>query len=179
MQHNHRVSLVKLSLRLGIVLATLVVVSCGDTRNIPKVYPVMGKIQVNGQPAAECQIVLNWVKEEKRPATPQGLTNENGEFQLTSFVGNDGAPEGEYVVTIEWRERSGITKQDFDGPDRLGGAYAKVERTKSLPGFAVRVERQSLQLPTFELQQTAEAKRKLEASKKKTSFGGPLGASDK
>jgi hypothetical protein len=164
-------------LRVAVAVAILAQASCGDGRNLHKVYPVKGKILVNGQPANECQIYLNRTFEDNHPfrVTPQGLTNENGEFQITSYYSHDGAPEGEYVVTIEWRERSGMMKENFEGPDRLGAAYAKVEKTKGLPGFVVQIGWQPLELPPFELMQSAEAKRKAEEAKKRRFDGsGPL-----
>jgi hypothetical protein len=172
------------ALRLTVALAAIALASCGGGRNFPKVYPVKGKILVNGQPAHDCQIFLSRTSAESLavPATPQAVTDKNGEFQITSYHSNDGAPEGEYVVTIEWRERSGIMKQEFEGVDLLGGAYAKVEKTRSLPGFVVKVERQPLELPPFELTQSAEAKRKAEeAKRRRPGFDGhgPLGSGDK
>jgi hypothetical protein len=135
---------------------------------------------VNGQPAHECRIYLNRMFDEKDPVMPFGLTNENGEFQITSYDTNDGAPEGKYVVTIDWCERSGLTKMDFNGPDRLGGVYAKAEKTKGLPGFVIQVEQQPLELPPFALTQSAEAKRKLEEAKKQRPSGqGPLMGGDR
>jgi hypothetical protein len=156
----------------------VVLVGCGDGRNLRKVYPVKGKILVNGQPATDCQIAFH-PTDAGDPATrvtPRGLTDEKGEFQLTTYYGNDGAPEGEYVVTIEWRERSGLTKQDFEGPDQLGGVYANPEKTKGLPGFVVKVERKPMELPPFELKQSAEVKRKLEEAKRRKPglSSGPL-----
>ena len=54
-----------------------------------------------------------------------------------------------------------------------GGAYAKVEQTKGLPGFVIKVERQPLELPPFDLKQSAEVRRQLEeAKKRKTGLGG-------
>jgi hypothetical protein len=153
--------------------------SCGGGRNFPKVYPVKGKILVNGQPANDCQIYLNRTSGDSLsvPATPQAVTDKTGEFQITSYHTNDGAPEGEYVVTIEWRERSGLMKQEFEGPDQLGGAYAKAERTKGLKGFIVQVGREPLELPPFELTQSGDVKRKLEEAKKRkgaSDLHGPL-----
>ena len=84
------------------------------------------------------------------PATPQAVTDTNGEFHLTSYNADDGAPDGDYVVTIEWRERTGLMKQDFEGPDRLGGAYAKMEKTKSMPGFVVKDRRQAHATTSFQ-----------------------------
>jgi hypothetical protein len=180
MQHTCTIRPGHALLQAAVAVAFVTLVSCGGGRNFHKVYPVKGKILVNGQPVEECQIVLNRTFEDKNPVTPQALTNANGEFQITTYFANDGAPEGEYIATIEWRERSGVTKMDFEGPDRLGGVYAKVEKTKALPGFVIKVEKSPLELPPFNLTQSAEVKRKLEeAKKRKTGFGGPLGSSDR
>lgn len=170
----------RLAILVAAAFAVIGLPSCGgDGRVAHKVYPVKGKILVNGKPENEVQIVLNRTYEDKNPVAPQGLTNEKGEFQITSYFANDGAPEGEYVATIEWRERSGVIKANFDGPDRLGGAYAKPDVTKSLPGFIIKVERKPVDLPTFELKQSAEAKRRAEQAKKQPFGGGPIGGSDK
>jgi hypothetical protein len=87
--------------RVAIVLAVLAPASCGGSK-FPKTYSVKGKILVDGQPAKECQISLQRISggDLAQPATPSGLTDQNGEFQLTSYVANDGAPEGEYVAKI-------------------------------------------------------------------------------
>ena len=177
MHHPSTVRPVLRALQVVTAIAVVALASCGDGRNLHKVYPVKGKILVNGQPASECQIYLNRTFDDDHPfrVTPQGLTDTNGEFQITSYHPGDGSPEGEYIVTIEWRERSGLMKSDFDGPDQLNGAYAQVEKTKGLPGFVVRVGQQPLELPPFELKQSAEAKRKLEEAKKRRFDGsGPL-----
>jgi hypothetical protein len=179
MQPPRTFSPVHLVLRLAVAAALVAFVACSSGRAVHKVYPVKGKILVNGKPANECKIYLNRTFDDKNPVMPTGLTNESGEFQITSYDTNDGAPEGKYVVTIEWRERSGLTKMDYDGPDRLGGAYAKVESTKGLPGFTVQVERQPQELPPFELKQSADAQRRLEEAKKRRFDGrGPLMGGD-
>lgn len=164
-----------------IVLVGLACISCGDGRNFPAVYPVKGKILVNGEPANEAQIVLHRTSKAdfSIPTTPQAVTESNGEFDITSYHSKDGAPEGEYVVTIEWRERSGLSKMEFEGADRLGGAYGKVEKTKTMPGFQVKVDKQAVVLPPFNLTQSPEAKRKADAAKKRRGLeAGPLGGGD-
>jgi hypothetical protein len=163
------------ALRVVVALSLLGLVACGDSRGYPKVYPVKGKILVNGQPANDCQIYLNRTAggDPQAPQVkPQAATNENGEFQLTSYNANDGAPEGEYVVTIEWRDRVGLMKA-AEGVDQLDGVYATVDKTKGLPGFLIKVERKPLELPPFDLKQSPEAKRKAEeARKRRPGFDG-------
>jgi hypothetical protein len=153
---------------VGAALAAFVLVSCGSS-DFQKVFPVKGKILVDGEPAAECLIYLNrnFDTDHPRPVTPYALTEANGEFQITSYITSDGAPEGEYVITIEWRERSGLLNNNFEGIDRLGGAYANIGTNKAQNGFLVQVGRAPLDLPPFQLTQSAEAKRKHEDWKKR------------
>lgn len=178
MPHTRTFRQARLALRGLVALAVVGLASCGSDDNARhKVYPVKGKVLVNGQPAHEAQVTLNRTFAEKNPVAPSAMTDQNGDFQVTSYQFGDGAPEGEYVVTITWRERSGITKQDFDGPDRLGGAYATQDKTKGMPGFVVKVDKKPTELPPFELKQSAEAKRRAEEAKKRPVLGqGPLGS---
>jgi len=160
----HRCDMRRVHRALGAVVAfaALATAGCGGGRSFPKTFPVKGTVLVNGQPAGDVMVILNRISPDKLSVqtTPQALTNSKGEFLLTSYNAEDGAPEGEYVVTIEWHERSGPLKTDFDGPDRLGGAYAKTEKTKGMPGFTIKVDKQPLELPPFNLTQSAAAKAK-------------------
>jgi hypothetical protein len=172
-----RFSAAGLAARTAVVFALLAATSCGEGK-YPKTYAVKGKVLVDGQPAKDCQVSLHRLSgpQLSAPATPSGVTDDNGDFELTSYVANDGAPEGEYVVKIEWRERSGITKSDFEGIDRLGGDYASTDKNKATKGLIVQVAKQAVTLQPFELTLSPQAKRKLdEAKKKRPTFGGPLG----
>lgn len=168
MIHHCDMRSVHRALRIFVALAVLAIAGCADGRSFPKAFPVKGTVLVNGQPASDVLVVLNRISPDKLsvPATPQATTDSKGEFLITSYNAEDGAPEGEYVVTIEWRERSGPMKTEFDGPDRLGGAYAKMEKTKGMPGFTIKVDRQPLALPPFNLTQSAAAKAKADSGKK-------------
>ena len=43
--------------------------------------------------------------ETKIGGKPVGTVGDDGTFQLTTHEQNDGAPEGEYGVTIDWRTK--------------------------------------------------------------------------
>lgn len=156
--------------------AGLTVLGCKGN-DFQKVTPVFGKVTVDGQPAHDAMVKLNRTFDDPHPrkVIPYGLTNEQGEFKVTSYVTDDGAPEGEYVVTIEWRLRSGILGQNYEGADLLDGAFAKVEANKAQPQFVVQVGAQPLAVPTFELKLTPEQKKKMEERRKKTAKGITLG----
>ncbi len=164
---------------LGCVAAVtaLGLTGCSTGPSFPKVHEVKGTVQINGQPAKGVLVTLNRTSTEQlsTPATPQGRTDDRGEFQITSYNSDDGAPNGDYVVTFEWREPTGIMKNQYDGPDRLGGAYAKVDKNKGTPGFTVKVEGKPQELPPFKLTQSPEAKTRAEAGKKGgMDFKGPM-----
>jgi hypothetical protein len=66
------------------------------------VYPVHGKLLLNDQPAAGALVVLHPVGGAYDAERPVATVGPDGSFDLTTYVGNDGAPAGEYVVTAQW-----------------------------------------------------------------------------
>lgn len=69
------------------------------------VHPVSGKVSVKGQSASGVLVLLH--PAEGSPAAKEGVipsatTEEDGTFQLSSYEQDDGAPLGEYSVTIQW-----------------------------------------------------------------------------
>ena len=73
--------------------------------------------------------------------------SDGGKFKISTYGDNDCAPAGEYAVTITWRQRSGLLKNQFDGPDRLKGKYNNKEQS----GLKVTIEKKSQELTPFEL----------------------------
>jgi hypothetical protein len=94
----------------------------------PEVYPVSGELFVNGRPAAkaivELRVVGNLLKDHWRP---HAIVDEDGSFSLTTFKTDDGAPVGDYALTVSWPSPP---KRPFDpnGPDRFKGGYADPRR---------------------------------------------------
>jgi hypothetical protein len=129
------------------LLALLIVASACGKRGWLETYPVTGTVLVDGQPAKDAMLTFH-PKEMvgDRPYLPSGRTNENGEFSLATFVAGDGAPPGEYTVTIVWPVRHNPISTLWEG-DKLNGRYA--DKAKST--LKVTVEKQALQLPPFEL----------------------------
>ena len=66
------------------------------------VQPVRGQILVDGQPAAQAQVLFHPAAGGKDEPHPSGHTDDQGYFHLTSYTKGDGAPEGNYVVTVTW-----------------------------------------------------------------------------
>jgi hypothetical protein len=112
------------------VLALAILVSaCGGGRK--PVFPVHGVVHdANQKPAVGALLLFNPVTPDpKDPARPVGRVGEDGKFTLTTYKEGDGAPVGEYVITITW-ETPKKTPFDTEGKDQLGGRYANPERSK-------------------------------------------------
>ena len=82
------------SLSLTIALMVLAV-GCG--KRGPEIAPVEGMVTFQDKPLASANVMFT-PKEGGRPAT--GTTDEQGQFQLTTFQKSDGAIVGEYDVII-------------------------------------------------------------------------------
>jgi hypothetical protein len=129
-----------------LALVGVLLPACGKRRKT--CYPVRGRVLVNGKPAKDLVVLFNPKEEEAERLAPNAQTDANGEFQLSTYVEQDGAPAGDYLVTFTWRERSGLLKNQFDGPDRLKGRYG--DPKKAL--FPVTIEKRPTELPEFRLE---------------------------
>jgi hypothetical protein len=133
-------------LSIGIAL---LLSSCSSGRK--PVYPTRGQVLAkNQEPAVGAFVIFHPVNApDTDPNKPRAYVEEDGSFRLTTYQQGDGAPEGEYVVTIDWRPPSaspfGPNKR---GADRLAGRYSKVENSK----FRFKIEKKSVnELPPIQL----------------------------
>lgn len=122
-----------------IALASLVFVGCGGGENRVQTHTVRGKLTDGSKPVAHAQVVFHPVGGSSETPKPRGKTDEKGEFTLTTYDGNDGAPAGRYKVSVElWKtvgadagpvnqlpakfadpEKSGLTATVTAGPTDL------------------------------------------------------------
>src|SRR5262245_23967340 len=131
----------------GAALAAALVIS--GCSNKLRTYPVSGELFIDGKPAEDAFVYFH--PESGLPdgaPRPFAQVDKDGHFTISTYVSNDGAPAGEYIVTFEWRERSGLLKQNFDGPDRLKGQF--YDRDKST--FHAKIEKRPNVLPRYDLQ---------------------------
>lgn len=82
------------------IVCALISAGCGGPKRKP-VFTTEGKVLLaNGSPAVNVTVFLHPPSSEQDPVRPLGVTDENGVFKLTTYDANDGAPAGEYVVTL-------------------------------------------------------------------------------
>lgn len=78
----------------------------GDTKG-PVLYPTKGSVTVNGKPAFEAVVTLHPV-DKSLNLYPSGEVHEDGDFTLTTRKAGDGAPAGDYKVSINWLVESEV-----------------------------------------------------------------------
>lgn len=84
-------------------------VGCGAKDVGPPVVQVKGQISFEGRPIPGAIVTLHPVSSSPGDTakssfvvTPFGIVDHDGSFQLTTRQPSDGAPEGEYHVTVSW-----------------------------------------------------------------------------
>jgi hypothetical protein len=98
-----------------------------------KVYPSQGKVLVKGRPAEGAKVTFYRAGADvdgKKVPPPTGTADANGVFHLETYKSADGAPPGDYKVTVVWLESPPPNAQGiFDLKDRLQGRYSSAEKT--------------------------------------------------
>jgi hypothetical protein len=114
-------------LTLGLFLPGLL--SCsggGEGGDKIDVFPVSGTIKLGGSPLAGATVMFSPVDPDiGRVATAR--TNDSGEYQLTTYSGNDGAAPGEYIVIVTKSAQSDsgtVTSHEQYDPNSPGGHSA-------------------------------------------------------
>ncbi|MDG3008213.1 hypothetical protein [Paludisphaera mucosa] len=106
-------------------------VGCGDSRETA-VHPVAGKLTVGGRPAANAMIAFHPLDRAGLPtALSVASTGSDGAYRLTTYTAGDGAPAGEYAVTVVWPDDSQPHDEceDVVMHDRFKGRYADPARS--------------------------------------------------
>ena len=144
--------------RLCVFCLCLCLASCSNKYGDHPPYPTSGQILVDGQPAPKGLQVTFFHEGDwgDKPIVPMALTDDEGKFEMTTYGTHDGAPAGDYKVTVEWPAyRRGRNR----GPDKFGGTYAKKETSV----LTAHVEKGSNKLPPFELTISPEQAKRNEA----------------
>ena len=137
--------------RCLLVVCLALQASCRAKTDHQPVFPVNGKVLYQGQPAAGA-IVAFFPLDDPFALKPHGKTGPEGEFQLSTYELNDGAPPGRYGVTIKWPgpnpRSNGEGDEEIQGPDRLGGRYGSPQASK----WKIEVAQEPLELEPFDVE---------------------------
>jgi hypothetical protein len=121
--------------RAGLVLVSglcIAIAGCGtsqDPNRLP-VFPVSGKISFNGKVPDGAYVALHSKTNAEAPngqqVVPSAQVKSDGTFELSSYAAADGAPPGEYKVTVGWHKTIKPPGGDPTlGPNLLPPKYSK------------------------------------------------------
>lgn len=121
----------------------------GDDRNWKETIPVTGLVLVDDKPAEGVMLTFHpdggW--DTAQPTETKAMSDKEGKFAASTYEIADGAPKGNYTLTIEWPTLNKIS-MTFDG-DALGGKYSKPAKSE----YKLEViSGQSVDLGTLKLQ---------------------------
>jgi hypothetical protein len=117
---------------------------CSERRTDAPSWPVEGRVSFNGAPPVGAQVVFHPTGQSAGTVRPTGQVDKTGQFTLTTYTANDGAPAGDYDVTVEWW----VSKHDQLAVNQLPARYQQPKRS----GLHARVTAGGANaLPTFKL----------------------------
>src|SRR4051812_30400474 len=122
-----------------------------DPNRLP-VFPVSGHLSIKGQAPTGAFVVLHpkagtAINPKGEVVRPRAVVKPDGSFAFASYDADDGAPSGEYSLTVEWRK---IVRSP-DGSPVLGPNVVspKYGRPESSP-VSIRIAEKSNELaPIF------------------------------
>ena len=143
-------------LHAGVLLASLGILGFfflprGASRPVA-VYPVKGRVVLEGKPLAEATVVLHPVGNSKLPAgvLPRGTAEADGGLVVKTFASGDGSPEGEFVATVHLMKPVLMDGDLVPGPDVAPLVY----RTPETSPFRFKITRETKEISLLELRQT-------------------------
>lgn len=109
-------------------------------------HPAHGQVMVAGKPEAGVQVRLHPVGklDDMDAPRPFAETGSDGKFILGTFEAEDGAPAGDYLVTIFW---PGKEQGPNGAPDQLAGKYTNITK----PPFRVTIKAGENELESFKI----------------------------
>jgi hypothetical protein len=128
------------------------VAGCGGGGH-PGVHPVRGQVLYDGKPVPDALVVFHPLDPaaNKDAPRPRAKVESDGSFTIGTFDAQDGAPPGDYAVTVELWQSPATGKggpQDEAPPrNRLPVRYSTV----SSSGLRAHVDASDNQLPVFQL----------------------------
>lgn len=117
------------TLRGVLAAALLCVVGCGTSASTnPTNVATTGRATFDKKPAAGALLLFHPAGEASRSLPSRAAVGPDGQFRASAGAEDDGLPEGEYVVTVEWRAGA-----DENGAERPSVVPVRYTRRESSP----------------------------------------------
>lgn len=141
-----------------VVVMMLVTLGCSDVDpNLKPVFPVQGGVYFKGNPAEGDMVTFHPLPLESGQyvaVRSRGTVSEDGMFKLTTYNTDDGAPQGDYAVTIYWPAKPTGTRDNFEDEgtelprDKLGLRFSNPASTS----LRVEIKAPSTELLPFKIE---------------------------
>jgi hypothetical protein len=106
---------------LPLLTVALFCVSCGDKHR--PVFPVRGQVFLEGKPTPEALVIFHPLNDpDPRAPRPIARVAADGSFSPTTYRADDGAPAGDYAVTVAWvkeKDNQSAPKEEQKEPQNL------------------------------------------------------------
>ena len=130
------------------VMSALVVFGCGRTpTDTVDVYPVQGAITYRGRAIPGALVTLHPKSPLPGVPNPRATVTPDGTFVLSTFDTADGAPAGDYVVTVQWYRLANRNGELSPGPNVLPRQYGNLRTSR----LEVTVAQAETRLPPIHL----------------------------
>jgi hypothetical protein len=111
---------------LATALLAVAVVGCGKAApERVATHPAKGTITFKGQPTPGAFVTLHPKTPLENVPAPRANVGKDGSFEVTTFNGGDGAPEGDYIVTVQWYKPVKNGNDVVAGPNVIPPKYGK------------------------------------------------------
>lgn len=116
------------------------------------VYPLKGKVVLEGTPMAQATVVLHPAGPSKLPngILPRGTATEDGNLIFQTFAQADGSPEGDFVATVHLMKPVLIDGDMVPGPDTSPTLY----RTPDTSPLHLKITRETKEISLLDLKKT-------------------------
>jgi hypothetical protein len=129
-------------------LLLVLLTSCsGEQNQTPPTYKVVGKVTYQGKPVSEATLIFKKL-DQSRGAV--GETDSDGQFRLTTYSLDDGAPSGDYQVAIMCYEKPKLNASEAEMFHLKNKLPAKFEDPKK-SGLTAKVAENDQNVVNFEL----------------------------
>lgn len=123
----------------------------GNDPSLP-VVPYEGEVKINGKPIPGAMVVFHPKNNSDQVISPPtGTTDEAGKFRLTSKKDFDGAPEGDYSVTITWIKPVALGAKVREGDESARNFLPAYLANPQTSGLVASVQKDRSQSKSFDL----------------------------
>jgi hypothetical protein len=125
---------------------------CGNDGKL-KIYPVTGQVLYNKQPLKGIDVAFHPVDPKNDTGyPPHAKTNEKGQFTLTTYELEDGAPAGDFQVALAFAVEVAGGDEGSDQTKRILFQVPAKYHRKETSGITVKIKPEANTLEPFTLE---------------------------